>query len=236
MVLAFFFSLLQANWTYTGYDASAHVAEETVGARMASAWGVFLSVAVSAVVGYIFLFALTTHLPNLSTLFPATLPTDRPASSQYYFGGGVAVIAILVYNLGTARRPPVGGHRDRDVRSAACPRSPSAGRMLFAFSRDDGIPGSGWLKKVSHRYRTPANSLIAIVVVSWLFTVAAFIVGHRHGDRHRHRDQHDLPVRGLRRRDLPRRDDQRVAERIGSGASAAGRSRSPGSRSSGSSS
>ena len=50
----------------------------------------------------------------------------------------------------------------------------SAGRMLFAFSRDDGLPGSGWLKKVSHRYRTPANSLIAIVVVSWLFTVAAF--------------------------------------------------------------
>ena len=48
LILAFFFSLLLANWTYTGYDASAHVAEETVGARMASAWGVFLSVAVSA--------------------------------------------------------------------------------------------------------------------------------------------------------------------------------------------
>ena len=53
----------------------------------------------------------------------------------------------------------------------------AAGRMLFAFSRDDGLPASGWLKKVSHRYRTPANALTAIVVVSWLFTVAAFIVG-----------------------------------------------------------
>ena len=41
-ILAFFFSLLQANWTYTGYDASAHVAEETVGARVSSAWGIFL--------------------------------------------------------------------------------------------------------------------------------------------------------------------------------------------------
>jgi len=39
IILAFFFSLLLANWTYTGYDASAHVAEETVGARMASAVG-----------------------------------------------------------------------------------------------------------------------------------------------------------------------------------------------------
>ena len=58
LILAFFFSLLQANWTYTGYDASAHVAEETVGARVASAWGLFLSVAVSAVVGFVFLLAL----------------------------------------------------------------------------------------------------------------------------------------------------------------------------------
>jgi amino acid transporter len=49
--------------------------------------------------------------------------------------------------------------------------------MLFAFSRDDGVPGSRWLKKVSHRYRTPVNSLIAIVVVAFLFTVAAFYVG-----------------------------------------------------------
>ena len=101
LIAAFFFSLLQANWTYTGYDASAHVAEETVGARVASAWGVFLSVAVSAVVGYIFLIALTLHLPSLSTLFPATLDdATLPTASQYYFGGGVAVIDILKYNLG----------------------------------------------------------------------------------------------------------------------------------------
>ena len=53
----------------------------------------------------------------------------------------------------------------------------AAGRMLFAFSRDDGIPGSRLAEAVSHRYRTPANSLIAIAVISWLFTVATFIVG-----------------------------------------------------------
>jgi amino acid transporter len=53
----------------------------------------------------------------------------------------------------------------------------AAGRMLFAFSRDDGLPGASWLKKVSHRYRTPANALTGIVIVSWLFTVAAFAVG-----------------------------------------------------------
>jgi amino acid transporter len=175
VILAFFFSLLQANWTYTGYDASAHVAEETVGARVSSAWGIFLSVAVSAVVGFIFLLALTTHLPSLSALFPASLD-DSATYSQYYFGGGVAVIEILKYNLGNLGDVLSAGIA---IAMAFCGLSSvaSAGRMLYAFSRDDGLPGSGWLKKVSHRYRTPANSLTAIVVVSWLFTVAAFIVG-----------------------------------------------------------
>ncbi len=177
IILAFFFSLLQANWTYTGYDASAHVAEETVGARIASAWGLFLSVAVSAVVGFIFLFALSTHLPDLSALFPATLDDSTlPAASQYYFGGGVAVIAILEYNLGQLGDILAAGIA---IAMAFCGLSSvaSAGRMLYAFSRDDGLPGAGWLKRVSHKYRTPANALTGIVVVSWLFTVAAGIVG-----------------------------------------------------------
>ncbi len=177
LILAFFFSLLQANWTYTGYDASAHVAEETVGARVASAWGLFLSVAVSAIVGFIFLLALSTHLPNLSTLFPAVLDdTTLPTASQYYFGGGVAVIAILQYNLGQIGDLLAAGIA---IAMAFCGLSSvaSAGRMLFAFSRDDGLPGSGWLKKVSHRYRTPANSLTAMVIVAWVFSVAAGYVG-----------------------------------------------------------
>ena len=176
LIGAFFFSLLQANWTYTGYDASAHVAEETVAARMSSAWGLFLSVAVSAVAGYVFLFALTTHLPNLSGLFPATLPTDISNTSQYYFGNKAAVIEILNYNLGQVGELLAAGI---GIAMAFCGLSSiaSAGRMLYAFSRDDGIPGSGWLKRVSHRYRTPANSMVAMVVVAWVFSVASGVVG-----------------------------------------------------------
>ena len=178
LFFAFMFSLLQANWTYTGYDASAHVAEETVGARISSAWGLFLSVAVSAVAGYVFLFVITTHLPNLDTLFPRQggATPDSATYSTYYFGQGYAVFETLRYNLAT-----VGALLGAGIAIAMsfCTLASiaSAGRMLFAFSRDDGVPGSGWLKKVSHRYRTPTNSLATIVVVAFLLTVAAFYVG-----------------------------------------------------------
>ena len=163
---AFALSLLQSQWTYTGYDASAHVAEETVQARTASAWGVFLSVAVSAVAGYVVLVALTLKM---------TSPADVLANS----GGGGGVQYILESNLG-AGLSQLGGLLAAGVAFAMtfCGFSSiaSAGRMLFAFSRDDGLPGSKWLKHVSPRYRTPSNSVIAISVLSWLLIVVVYVL------------------------------------------------------------
>ena len=48
--------------------------------------------------------------------------------------------------------------------------------MLFAFSRDDGIPGSGMLKKVSKRWRTPSNAIIAISAASWLLILLVYVL------------------------------------------------------------
>jgi amino acid transporter len=163
---AFALSLLQSQWTYTGYDASAHVAEETVFARRASAWGVFLSVAVSAVAGYVVLVALTLKMSS---------PEDVLANS----GGGGGVQYILESNLG-AGLSALGGLLSAGVAFAMtfCGFSSiaSAGRMLFAFSRDDGLPGSRWLKKVSPRYRTPSNSVIAISTASWLLILLTYVL------------------------------------------------------------
>ena len=172
---AFFFSLLLANWTYTGYDASAHVAEETVGARVSSAWGLFLSVAVSAVVGFIFLLALTLHLPDLTPLFGQL--DDSSKYSQYYFGDNAAVNYILTENLGSGLGGLFGGAIAIAMSFCGLSSVASAGRMLYAFARDDGMPGSGWLKKVNHQYRTPANALIAMVVGAFILTIVAFLVG-----------------------------------------------------------
>ncbi len=173
--VAFFFSLLLANWTYTGYDASAHVAEETVGARVSSAWGIFLSVAVSAVVGFVFLLALTVRLPDLSPLFGQL--DDASQYSQYYFGDNAAVVYILKENLGAGLGGIFGGAIAIAMSFCGLSSVASAGRMLYAFARDDGVPASGWLKRVSHRYRTPANALVGMVVGAFILTLVAFLQG-----------------------------------------------------------
>jgi len=97
--------------------------------------------------------------------------------SQYYFGDGAAVLYTLNENLGAGLGGILGGGIAIAMCFCGLSSVASAGRMLFAFSRDDGIPGSRWLKKVSHRYRTPANSLTAMVIGAFILTFLAFWVG-----------------------------------------------------------
>jgi len=61
---AFLIGLLQAQWTYTGYDASAHTSEETIDVKVRSPWGVYLSVAVSGLFGFIMIALVTISITN----------------------------------------------------------------------------------------------------------------------------------------------------------------------------
>jgi amino acid transporter len=159
LALVFVLGLLQAQWTYTGYDASAHVAEETVMARLNAAWGVFLSVAVSAVVGYVLLVVLTWSIP----------------------GGDVAATANDAYpvlQIAYANLRPYAGHLVAIIIGVAmwlCGLASitSMGRMWYAFARDDGMPGAAWLKRVHARHRTPVAAIVATSTLAVLITIYA---------------------------------------------------------------
>ena len=59
--------LLQAQYTYTGYDASAHMSEETRDASKAAARGVVMSIVVSAIFGYILALGVTFAIQSFSS-------------------------------------------------------------------------------------------------------------------------------------------------------------------------
>ena len=48
--------------------------------------------------------------------------------------------------------------------------------MIFAFARDDGLPGSSVLKKVSHAYRTPVAAIWTASILAVLFVWGASLV------------------------------------------------------------
>ena len=56
--------LLMSQYTITGYDASAHMSEETRNASRAAAWGIVMSVVVSVIFGFALLVAVTFAIPS----------------------------------------------------------------------------------------------------------------------------------------------------------------------------
>lgn len=164
-LLLFVLALLQAQWTYTGYDASAHMAEETIMARRNSAWGIVLSVAVSAVAGYLMLMILTWCIPNGDVAATANDPYPVlyivANNLQPLFANAIAiVIGVAMWLCGVA-----------SVTSMA--------RMWYAFARDDGMPGARHLKRVSGVHRTPVIAIIvtcALSVAICFYAAAWFVV------------------------------------------------------------
>jgi amino acid transporter len=161
--LVFVLAFLQAQWTYTGYDASAHVAEETVMARLNSAWGVFLSVAVSAIVGYVVLMALTFAIPDIA----ATSADPYP------------VLYIVYNNLTAFFANLIGVIIFGGMWLCGLSSITSMSRMWFAFARDGGMPGYGLIKQINHKYRTPVWSIVItsiLAVLICIYSAAYFVV------------------------------------------------------------
>src|SRR5256714_4823455 len=159
LLLVFVLGLLQAQWTYTGYDASAHVAEETVMARLNTAWGVFLSVAVSAVVGYLLLLVLTWAIPNGD---PAATAADA-----------YPVLYIVDHNLTPLLANVVAVIIGGAMWLCGLASITSMARMWYAVARDDGMPGARFLKRVHPALRTPVWSIVVTSAVAVLITIYA---------------------------------------------------------------
>jgi amino acid transporter len=152
----FLIGLLLAAWTFTGYDASAHVSEETHDPTRNAPWGIVLSVAISGIAGYAMLLAVTLSIGDLDKAVAA----DNP----------------FIYVLTTALGEKLGNALVLIAMAAMwfCGLSSvtSNSRMLFAFARDGGLPFSKELATVSERFRSPwiavwTSASAALAVALW---------------------------------------------------------------------
>lgn len=155
---AFLGGLLQAQWTYTGYDASAHTIEETRDARVRAPWGIYLSVAVSGFFGYLMLTVVTLAIRDVGAAAAATNPFIFIIESALGEGFGRAVLWIVTLAMWFC--------------GLSCVTSTS--RMIFAFARDRGMPGSGALSRVSRQFRTPVAAVWCAAALAFLLPVLIF--------------------------------------------------------------
>jgi amino acid transporter len=150
-------------YTQTGYDASAHVSEETRGAALGAAKGVWRSVFWSGVVGWIVLLAITFAATDVGFV-------NDPENG---FGLGSS-LAIFDSALGSAGAKAV--ILIAVIGQLFCGMScvTAASRMCFAFSRDRAVPGWQLWSRVSKRH-VPAWSVIAMSVAALIITLPALV-------------------------------------------------------------
>lgn len=158
----FLLSLLLPVYTITGYDASAHTSEETKNAAHSVPRGIVSAVLWSSLIGWIMVSAITLAIPDLAVaasqgwgMFFATMDAIMPAGLKSVLYLGILITQLLC-GLATVT---------------------SASRMLFAFSRDDGMPiGSKTLASVSPKYRTPVAAIWTATVLCILYVVLAMSI------------------------------------------------------------
>src|SRR5687767_1515651 len=150
--------LLMSQYTITGFDASAHMAEETNQASRMAAVGMYMSVVASVIFGFFLLVAVTFAVPstegaieNLGFLVPFIWAESM---SQNWAEFLLLICVVAQFFCVTASVT-------------------SASRMLFAFSRDRAVPGHQLWRQVG-RNRVPQLSVVAIVVASAAIMVPAY--------------------------------------------------------------
>ncbi|GLY04819.1 MULTISPECIES: amino acid permease [Actinoplanes] len=156
-VYAVLIGLLMAQYTYTGYDASAHVAEETHDAARAAPRGIVMSVVVSVIAGFVLLFAITWSIQDYDAARTSDL--GLPPAQIFIDAAGHDLGTFLLFICMVAQW------------FCGMASVTANSRMSYAFARDDAIPGSRIWKKVNPRTGTPTNSIWLCVSLSTLLVL-----------------------------------------------------------------
>jgi amino acid transporter len=147
---------LLAMYTQTGYDASAHTAEETRGAAVAAAKGVWRAVFYSALIGWLVLLAFLFAANDVAAVNDAAGFVGEIFTTA--LDPWAAKMVVLIATVG------------QFFCVAAC--LTSASRTWYAFSRDRAIPGWPLFRRVN-RDRVPLYAVIAVSVFALLITIPA---------------------------------------------------------------
>jgi len=148
--------LLMAQYTFTGYDASAHMTEETHNAARSGPRGIVMSILVSLGAGWILLIGVTFAIQHYEA--ERTSVSGAPPAQIFVDAAGPIAGKLLLLLIA------IGAQLFCGMSSVT-----ANSRMIYAFSRDGALPGSGLWHQVNKRTRTPTNAI-------WLAAAGALIL------------------------------------------------------------
>ncbi|OCK80863.1 APA family basic amino acid/polyamine antiporter [Lepidopterella palustris CBS 459.81] len=145
--------VLMSQYTITGYDASAHLSEETKNAEWSAPIGVMTSIVVSGIFGFFYLLSLLFSIQDFANTVAS--PVGQPVLQIFIdvFGtkGAIALMTLVilcVWHCGLFSLT-------------------SNSRMMFGFARDGGLPSL--FHNVDVRFKSPIRTV-------WLAAFLAFLL------------------------------------------------------------
>ncbi|KAI8069373.1 amino acid transporter [Gongronella butleri] len=153
---AFFLGMLNAVWTMSGYAGAANIAEESRNANRAGPKAIILSVISTAVAGWLLLLAVCFSVKDVDAVLSS--PLQMPMAQVMYDACGKQAtlglwFLVILVQLFTGSAAVI-----------------ATSRVIFAFSRDNGIPMARWWKKVNKTTQTPINAV-------WLNILGSALLG-----------------------------------------------------------
>jgi amino acid transporter len=165
-IYLFGLGLLLAQYTITGFDASAHVSEETVGARTEAPKAIVRSIYVSAVAALLLNLSMISALPKKGDTAYVDIAFG-PSEDPFLVNAANRLISSAV-GTGTAKLLVFICIVAQFFCGMAAVTANS--RMVYAFSRDGALPGSKLWHRINPKTRTPTNAV-------WLGVTLSAIAG-----------------------------------------------------------
>lgn len=159
IAFAFLLGLSYVCYTITGFDASAHTSEETQDAQVNVPKGMWTAVLWSWIFGLVAVAAYVLTMPDLkeaaaqgwNSFFYMWSASNMPYGLSLFLAVGMVVVNYICALAGLT----------------------STSRMMYAFARDGGLPGSKALAVVSPEYRTPGTAVWVSAIFALLSTIYA---------------------------------------------------------------
>ena len=154
---AFALGMFMALFVVYGFDTAGTFGEETLDAGRQAPRGVLWSVAISGIIGTVFLLAILLAIPDVPAAMKQVFPIADTiiATLTYDIGGtGITVGELYLFVILVS------------VFVCTLAIQGAATRMMFSMSRDRHMPlGSIW-GSVNTRFKTPANAAIAVGILA----------------------------------------------------------------------
>ncbi|EOA23786.1 hypothetical protein CARUB_v10017000mg [Capsella rubella] len=162
----FVLGLLMSQYTITGYDASAHMTEETVDADKNGPKGIISAIGISILFGWGYILGISYAVTGIPSLLSETNNSGGYAIAEIFylafknrFGSGtggivcLGIVAVAVFFCGMSSVT-------------------SNSRMAYAFSRDGAMPMSPLWHKVNRR-EVPINAVWLSALISFCMALTS---------------------------------------------------------------